>query len=73
MTIQITVKSNQKVSKVEKIEKGEYKVFVKSSPIENKANIEVIKVLSKYFDIPKSSIKIKPGLKSSKKIIVLDI
>ena len=73
MTIQITVKSNQKISKVEKTEEGEYKVFVKSSPIENKANIEVIKVLSEYFDIPKSSIKIKLGLKSSKKIVVLDI
>lgn len=71
MIIEIVVKTKQKISKVEKIDNIHYKVFVKSSPIENKANREVIKLLSKYFDIPKSNITIKLGSKNSKKVVEL--
>ena len=65
MTIEITVKTKQKISKVEKIDDKTYKVFVKSTPTQNKANIEIVKLLSDYFNVAKSNIKIKLGGKLS--------
>lgn len=71
MIIEIIVKTKQKISKVEKIDDRTYKVFVKSSPIQNKANAEIVKLLSEYFDVAKGNIKIKLGKTSSKKIVEL--
>ncbi|MGI5897666.1 MAG: DUF167 domain-containing protein [Candidatus Dojkabacteria bacterium] len=72
MKIELNVKTQQKVSKVEMRDDGIMNVFVKSSPIENKANVEIIKLLSKYYDIPKSSISIKTGKKSKRKIVEIE-
>ena len=47
------------------------KVSVNSKPIENKANIELMKVISEYFNVPKSNIEIKRGSKSRYKQIYL--
>ena len=69
MIIEITVKTKQKTSKVEKIDDKTYKVFVKSTPTQNKANIEIVKLLSDYFNVAKSDIKIKLGKTSSKKVV----
>lgn len=46
-----------------------YDLYLKSSPIEGRANKEVIDLLSDYFDIPKSLIKISKGLKSKNKVV----
>ncbi len=68
MRISITVKPNSRLDKIEKTENG-YDIHVRAVPIENKANIAVIKLLSEYFDIPKSRIVIISGLKSKRKIV----
>ena len=47
------------------------KVSVNSKPIENKANIDLISVISCYFDIPKTNIEIKRGSKSRYKQLLL--
>ena len=47
------------------------KISVNSKPIENKANLELIKVISEYFNITKSNIEIKRGSKSRYKQIYL--
>lgn len=52
------------------IKTGEiYELYLKSSPIEGRANKEIINLLADYFDVPKSLIKISKGLKSKNKII----
>ncbi|MBR1944434.1 MAG: DUF167 domain-containing protein [Alphaproteobacteria bacterium] len=48
------------------------RVSVNSKPIENKANLELISVISDYFNIPKSNIEIKRGSKSKYKQIYLN-
>ena len=49
---------------------GFYIVRLKSPPKDNKANIELLKLLKKYF---KKNLKIKSGFNSRKKIIeILD-
>lgn len=45
------------------------KVKVSAPPIEGKANKELIKILSEYFDVPKSQISILVGDKSRNKIV----
>jgi len=68
MTIEVVVKTNSKESKV--VIKGNvYCVYTKSPAKEGKANEEVIELLSKHFDIPKSTISIKQGFKYRRKII----
>lgn len=47
------------------------KVSVNSKPIENKANLELINIISEQFSISKSSIEIKRGSKSRYKQIYL--
>ena len=44
-------------------------VGIKSKPIKGEANKEIIKKLSKHFQISSSKIQIKKGHKSSEKII----
>lgn len=48
---------------------GALKIRVKSKPVEGKANINLIKLLSKRLGIPKSSVEIIAGEKSRKKVI----
>jgi len=65
MIIKVKVKPNSGKQEIE--EKIDfYLVKVKSSPENNKANIELIKILKKYF---KKEIKIKSGFTSRNKII----
>ncbi|MEK6812201.1 MAG: DUF167 domain-containing protein [Nanoarchaeota archaeon] len=66
--IKVKVKPNSRKQSVEK--EGEtYLVQVKSPAENNKANIEVIKLLEKYF---KKSVKIKSGLTSRNKIVEVE-
>lgn len=68
MRISIKVKPKSRERKIEKTDNG-YIVYIKEQPIENRANIASIKLLSKYFNIPKSKINILAGIKSKNKII----
>jgi len=66
MTIKIKVKPNFGKSEVIKKTEEDYEVKLKSRAENNKANIELIKLLKKYF---KTEVRIKSGLKSRNKII----
>ena len=63
--LKIKVKANSRENKVE--DKGDYYlVSVKEKAKENKANLAVIKLLSKYF---KKKVRIVKGLRSKDKIV----
>ena len=64
----IIAKPNSKENKVEGFDKerNAYRVCVKAKPEGNKANIEIIRFLSKLL---KKKVKISSGLKSKEKII----
>ena len=65
MKIKVKVKTTSGQQEVEKVGE-EYVVKLKSPPENNKANLELVKVLKKYF---KKEIKIKSGFTSRKKIV----
>ncbi|NCN07734.1 DUF167 domain-containing protein [Candidatus Falkowbacteria bacterium] len=70
-TITVEVKTNSKEIKVEKITDSVYKVKLKATPIEGKANKQLIDVLSKYLGLTKSQIEIKSGKTSKTKVLVI--
>lgn len=72
MKISIRVKPNSKENRIEKTGPNELLVKVKAPPQENKANQEVMKILSKYFQVPRSRISILSGLKSKQKIVKIE-
>ncbi len=73
MKIEVYVKPNAREEKLEKIEDNQYKAWVKEEPKENKANLAVIKLLSRHFKVPPSLIALSGGAKSKKKTFVKSI
>lgn len=68
MKIRVNVNANSKERKIIK-KKERYKIKLKNRAKNNKANKELINLLSKYFNVSTANIKIKSGLSSRKKII----
>lgn len=66
MILKIKVKPNSNKQEIEKIDEDNYKISLKSKPEDNKANIELIKMLKKHFG---KDVKIIKGLKSKNKIV----
>ena len=69
MRITVKIRPNAKADQVEKLSEGIFSVRVKAPAKEGKANNALIKVLSDYFDIPKSRISLVKGLGSKNKIL----
>lgn len=67
----LTVKmiANSKKPEIIKLAENSYKIRVDATATEGNANSRLIEVLSDYFNIPKSSIKIVKGFKSRSKIV----
>ncbi len=72
MKKQVKVKPNSKQQKIEESEDGTLIVHLKSPPVDGKANKELIDLLAKKFNVPKSKIIIKSGLSSKTKAIEID-
>lgn len=68
MRIIVVAKAGAKTQKILKVSDDKFRVFVKAPPVEGKANEAIVKLLSEYFDVPKSSIELTKGHKSSVKI-----
>lgn len=68
MRIIVVAKAGAKTQKILKVSDDKFRVFVKAPPVEGKANEAIVKLLSEYFDVPKSSIDLTKGHKSSVKI-----
>ncbi|WP_414527207.1 DUF167 domain-containing protein [Nodularia chucula] len=68
----VKVKPNSKEQKIEEQPDGSLTIRLKSPPLDGKANEELIKLLAKKFQVPKSHIRIKSGLSSRQKLIEID-
>ena len=68
MTIKIKVKlhPNSSREKIEKISDLEYSVWLKEKPVDNKANIRLVKILKKELG---KDVAIKSGFTSRNKIV----
>lgn len=66
---QITVKPGSSQEKVVLAGDNEYTVYLRAKPHDGEANTALIKLLSKHFDVPKTSVTIIRGTKSHIKIV----
>ena len=66
MKIKIKVHPNSSKEEVRKIDDIEFEVWLKAKPIDNKANLKLIKLLKNYFNKP---VMIKSGFTSKNKIV----
>lgn len=72
MKIQVKVKPNSGQQKIEELENGSLIIFLKSAPINGKANQELIKILAKKYQVTQAHITIKAGLGSKNKLIEIN-
>lgn len=70
--LRVKVKPNSKQQAIQTTEDGSLIVCLKSPPVDGKANEELIKLLSKTFKVPRSSIQIKAGQSSRQKLVAID-
>lgn len=54
------------------LEKERYKIYLKAKAVHNEANKSLIKLLSSYFNVNKSNIRIIKGERSNNKIVRID-
>lgn len=69
MKLFVTVKPNAKLNFVEKIDDLHFRISVKAPPQDGKANQAVVKMLSEYFDAPKSRFLLLHGESSKAKAV----
>jgi len=71
ITISVAVKPHAKRESITQVSAGEYRVSVKAPPHDGKANLAIIALLSEYFSVPKSKIKIVRGHAAKKKLLAI--
>jgi uncharacterized protein (TIGR00251 family) len=69
----VKVKPNSQQQKIVEEPDGNLTIFLKSPPVDGKANAELIQLLAKHFGIAKRAIAIQSGHSSRQKIINLDL
>ncbi len=69
----IKVKPNSQQSRIQAEADGSLTVYLKSPPVDGKANVELIQILAKTYDIPKSKVIIKSGLTSRIKRVEIEV
>ena len=72
MILSVKVKPGSKIGpKLEKLSETEYLAFLRARAHDGEANAALLELLSDYFHVPKTSIKIKSGRSSRTKLIEL--
>ena len=69
MKVNVKVKPNSSKQEIINFGGFRYLVYVKAAPEDNKANIEMINLLSKHMGVPASHFKIKFGATGTDKIL----
>jgi len=69
MKLKIKLHPNSSREKIEKISGSEYEVWLKEKPVDNKANVQMIKLLKKHFG---KEVGIKSGFTSRKKVVEVE-
>lgn len=73
MTITVRVQPKSSQQFLEQDESGVYKAYLKTAPVDGKANEELIYLLSKEFGVKNYKIQILKGLKGRNKVVKLDM
>ena len=69
MIIHVKVKPSSSSRKIEDFGNHRYLIYLTEPPEKNRANIELINILAKYFGVHPGHINIKRGISSNEKLI----
>jgi len=69
MRISVKVKPGNKEEKIDKINDNAYEVSIKERAEKGKANLVLLKIIARYFNVSSSAVRIKSGLASKSKIL----
>jgi hypothetical protein len=69
MKIKLKVRPNSSKDEIKKISEEDYEVWLKEKAENNKANVELVKLLQRFF---KRKVKTKSGFNSRNKIVELE-
>lgn len=69
MRVNVKLHLNSKVEKVTAVSKNNIDVWVTARPIEGKANKRLIELVSEYYSVAKSRIRIIIGIRSRNKVL----
>lgn len=72
MLIQVKVKPNARVSRLEEVAGGPWLARLKSPPLDGKANQELVLLIARHFACPKSAVSIKSGAAGRLKLVKID-
>jgi len=72
MRVNIIVHPNSKKRRIAKDILGQLNVYVSAPPVEGKANKEVAEVLTEYFNVKKSAVRLISGHKSKLKLFEIE-
>lgn len=72
LVIQVRVKPNAKVTKLVDSGDGTWIAYVKSPPVNGRANRELTGLLAKEFNCTKSAVKIRHGSSGRMKLVHID-
>lgn len=70
--ISVSVVPRSSKNEVIPLEDGSYKIKITAPPVDGEANKKLIELISEYFDVAKSCIKIAKGETGKKKILEID-
>lgn len=68
--LQIKVIANASKNELEELDEF-FKLRIKAPAVDNKANQEIVKFLSDYFNVKKNNVEIIHGSKSSRKTVLI--
>lgn len=71
-SVEIKLKPNSKKNQITFSDAGTLEISVTSPPVENKANLHLVKFLAEKLDLPKSSLQILKGEHSRNKVIAVN-
>lgn len=71
--IQIKVKPNSRVNLLEQKDDGTWLAYIKSPPVDGKANEELLALVAKHFNCRKSDVSIKAGGSGRVKLVRIEV
>lgn len=70
--IQVKVKPNSRTSAFSQAEDGVWHAWIKSPPVDGKANQELIELVARHFGCGKSAVSIKSGAGGRMKLVRIE-
>ncbi len=71
-TLQIKVKPNARTSELTEAGDGTWQAWLKSPPVDGRANAELIVLVAEHFGVPKSAVSIKSGASARMKLVRIE-